>query len=385
MPPRAILGIAPDALRQRNFIKPKAMPYTTATGKIYDSGDFAGHMARAQEMADWDGFNKRAARVASGRQAARHRHGDLYRGLRRYRTGNGDACGSTEDGGVTVLIGTQSTGQGHATAYAQLVAEQLGPAAGTRARRAGRYRRDRDRRRHRRLELDPVSAASRSTAPATKLAENSSSSPPTRWKPPPAISKSPTAPCASPAPTASISFADLAAQPRGDAGAADARRTTSAPSEPTYPNGTHIAEVEIDPDDRRDRRSSNYVVVDDFGVTLNPLLLAGQVHGGTVQGIGQALMEDTVYDACVRPIAQREPDGLRAAARRRCAGLRLRDPQRAVQDQSARREGRGRGRRHRFLPGGHERRRRCALARLSHPPYRHAGDAAADLGGDRGR
>ena len=79
------LGIAPDALRRRNFIKPKAMPYTTATGKVYDSGEFAGHMARAQEIADWAGFKKRAAAVEEGGQAARHRACDLYRGLRQQR------------------------------------------------------------------------------------------------------------------------------------------------------------------------------------------------------------------------------------------------------------------------------------------------------------
>jgi carbon-monoxide dehydrogenase large subunit len=64
---------------------------------------------------------------------------------------------------------------------------------------------------------------------------------------------------------------------------------------PTYPNGTHIAEIEVDPD-TGSTSILNYIVVDDFGATLNPLLLAGQVHGGAVQGIGQALMESTVYD-----------------------------------------------------------------------------------------
>jgi carbon-monoxide dehydrogenase large subunit len=67
------------------------------------------------------------------------------------------------------------------------------------------------------------------------------------------------------------------------------------PEEPTYPNGTHIAELDIDEDTGR-VDIVNYVVVDDFGMTLNPLMLAGQIHGGAVQGIGQALMEDTVYD-----------------------------------------------------------------------------------------
>jgi len=68
------------------------------------------------------------------------------------------------------------------------------------------------------------------------------------------------------------------------------------PSNFTFPFGTHVAEVEIDPETGA-TRILGYVVVDDFGATLNPLLLAGQVHGGTVQGIGQALMENTVYDA----------------------------------------------------------------------------------------
>ena len=76
------LGMAPDAIRRKNLIKPKALPYTTPTGKVYDSGDFAGIMARAQEIADWDGFNKRAAAFEARRQTARHRHGNLYRSLR---------------------------------------------------------------------------------------------------------------------------------------------------------------------------------------------------------------------------------------------------------------------------------------------------------------
>jgi carbon-monoxide dehydrogenase large subunit len=119
------LDVAPDVLRRRNFIKPKAMPFTTAVGKVYDSGEFASHMARAQELADWAGFRKRAA--ASRKQG-------LLRGigLATYI----EACGSMgpdtatvileRDGSVTALMGSQSTGQGHATAYAQIVAEHLG-------------------------------------------------------------------------------------------------------------------------------------------------------------------------------------------------------------------------------------------------------------------
>ena len=131
---------------------------------------------------------------------------------------------------------------------------------------------------------------------------------------------------------------------------------------PTYPNGTHIAEVEIDPDTGK-TSIVRYVVVDDFGATLNPLLLAGQVHGGAVQGIGQALMEDTVYDSATRSTPQRELHGLRDAARRTCARLRIRDTQRSVQDQSAWREGCGRSGRHRIVSCNHECDRRCTLAK----------------------
>jgi len=91
-----------------------------------------------------------------------------------------------------------------------------------------------------------------------------------------------------------ISFSDLAAHPRATSDKLRAAEEFSV-EPPTYPNGTHIAEVEIDPDTGT-TSIERYIVVDDFGATLNPLLLAGQVHGGAVQGIGQALMEDTVYD-----------------------------------------------------------------------------------------
>ena len=90
-----------------------------------------------------------------------------------------------------------------------------------------------------------------------------------------------------------ISFADLARRPEARGLSAE---DAFAPEAPTYPNGTHVAEVEIDPETGA-TEILQYVVVDDFGATLNPLLLAGQVHGGTAQGIGQAVMENAVYDS----------------------------------------------------------------------------------------
>jgi carbon-monoxide dehydrogenase large subunit len=284
-------GIAPDTLRRRNFIRPKAMPYRTLTGKLYDSGEFAAHMARAQELADWDGFKKRAA--------ASKRVGKLRGiGLSTYI----EACGNNgpetatvkleDDGKITVLIGTQSTGQGHATAYAQIVSEHLG------------------------LPPDQVRMLQGDTDRiATGLGTGGSSSIPCGGASLDSASKKLAGEIkrvaadeleVSPADLEfldgrirvvgtdrTISFGEVAAKAGPKSlSAADA----FTPGEPTYPNGTHIAEVEVDPATGT-VVILNYVVVDDFGVTLNPLMLAGQVHGGTVQGIGQALMEDTIYDA----------------------------------------------------------------------------------------
>ncbi|HLA20281.1 MAG TPA: xanthine dehydrogenase family protein molybdopterin-binding subunit [Pseudolabrys sp.] len=287
------LGMTPDALRRKNLIKPKALPYTTPTGKVYDSGDFAGLMARAQEIADWDGFNKRATQ---SKRAGRLRG----IGLASYI----EACGSNgpetanvrldRDGGVTVLIGSQSTGQGHATSYAQLVAERLDlppervrvlqgdtdqiatgagtggsssiPVGGVSVDRASKTLAEQ----LKQLAADALEAA----AGDMEIAQGT-------------IRVAGT--------DRVISFADLAARPEATP---DKLRASNefATDKPTFPNGTHIVEVEIDPDTGV-TAIMRYVVVDDFGATLNPLLLAGQVHGGAVQGIGQALMEDTVFDA----------------------------------------------------------------------------------------
>jgi len=286
------IGIAPDELRRKNFIK--ALPYTTATGKTYDSGDFADHLRRAQETADWNGFERR---LAQSRKAGRLRG----IGIATYV----EACGNNgpdtarvrldDDGGVTVLVGMQSTGQGHATAYAQIVADhlQLPPArvrmiqgdtdliatgtgtggsssipcggaslAGATRKLAGM--------------LKEVAADALETAVSDlEIAEGG------------AVRVAGT--------DRLIAFADLARRPEARRRALVAE-DAFVPEEATYPNGTHLAEVEIDPDTGATRIVS-YCVVDDFGATLNPLLLAGQVHGGTVQGIGQALMENAIYDA----------------------------------------------------------------------------------------
>ncbi|MDR3465394.1 MAG: xanthine dehydrogenase family protein molybdopterin-binding subunit [Xanthobacteraceae bacterium] len=287
------LGMTPDAIRRKNFIAPRAMPFTTATGKVYDSGDFAGHLKRAMEIAEWKDFPKRA-------RAARKQGLVRGIGLATYV----EVCGTMGEetaevrldptGDVTVLIGTQSSGQGHQTAYAQLVAEQFG------------------------LAPDRVHVVQGDTdLIATGLGTGGSSSIPSGGvsveRATRKLGESLKQLAAEALEAGSgdleisdgtiriagtdrvVSFADLAARAKDDAAKLHASEKFSS-ADGTYPNGTHVVEVEIDPSTGI-VRIVNYVIVDDFGVTLNPLMLAGQVHGGTMQGIGQALMEQAVYDA----------------------------------------------------------------------------------------
>ena len=286
------LDIAPDVLRRRNFIKPKAMPYATATGKVYDSGEFAAHMARAQEIGDWDGFNKRAA-------AAKRKGMIRGIGLSTYV----EACGTMgpdtatvmleQDGGITALMGSQSSGQGHATAYAQIIADHLGvPPERVRVLQG-----DTDR-----IATGAGTGGSSSipcggvslAGAAEKLAGNLKKLAADALEANAGDLELADGVVRVAGTDRAIALADLAKRPD----ATPDRLTTSdafTPQAATYPNGTHLAEVEIDPATGA-THIVNYVVVDDFGVSLNPLLLAGQVHGGAVQGIGQALMEQTVYD-----------------------------------------------------------------------------------------
>jgi aerobic carbon-monoxide dehydrogenase large subunit len=287
------LGLSPEALRKKNFIKPKAMPYTTPTQKVYDTGDFAGHMKRAQEIIDWSGFNKRAAASKKTRKLRGI-------GLATYI----EACGNNgpdaatvrlePDGSVTVLAGSQSTGQGHKTAYAQLVADHLDLPP----ERVTVIQGDTD------LVLtgagtggsSSITCGGASVASASrKLAANLKSIAAEVLEAAESDLEIENGEVRIAGTDRTLPFAGVAAS----AGARPELLSVMeqvGPPEATYPNGTHIAEVEVD-DDTGHIDIVSYVVVDDFGVTLNPLLLAGQVHGGAVQGIGQAMLERTVYDA----------------------------------------------------------------------------------------
>lgn len=285
------LSMTPDAIRRKNFISPRQMPYKTVTGKVYDSGDFAAHMKRAMEIANWKDFPKRA-KVA--------RKQGLVRGigLSTYV----EICGTMGDetanvrldpnGDVTILIGSQSTGQGHHTAYAQLVSEQFGLPP----ERVHIHQGDTDE-----IPTGLGTGGSASIPTGGVCVERATSELGRKLK---GIAAEALETSAGDLEISdgtvriagtdrSISFADLARRPDVDLSKLQGSATFNS-ADGTYPNGTHLAEVEIDPATGI-VRIVNYVVVDDFGVTLNPLLLAGQIHGGVMQGIGQALMEEVLY------------------------------------------------------------------------------------------
>ena len=281
------LGLAPDELRRRNFIQPADMPYQTPVESRYDSGDFAGVMSRALEKADWTGF---AARRAQAKRNGKLRGIGLAMYIERCGGGPGDTVVLNVDpaGSVTLISGMQDNGQGHTTTFVQLLSEKLGLDAS----------------RIRVVQGDTDIVPSGMTGGSRFLAIGGIASMSAADE---VIGKGKEA-------AASLLEAALADIEYGDgeyriAGTDHklslfeaAKKTgglqamhTRAPDAFTYPNGCHVCEVEID-GDTGETCIVRYSVVDDFGRAINPLLLEGQVHGGTVQGIGQALLELGLYD-----------------------------------------------------------------------------------------
>jgi carbon-monoxide dehydrogenase large subunit len=283
-------GVAPDEVRRKNFIDKTEMPYETPTHKKYDSGDFAGHLARAQDVADWKGFDKRASET-KGRGKVRGI------GLSSYI----EACGLTApedgkviletDGTITVHIGTLAQGQGHKTTYAQIVSQEVDlPLDQIRVEQG-----DSDA-----LDNGGGTVGSRSMPTGGPVVQDCTRTIVTNVKA--AAAKELEADAEKleisdgvvrvSGTNRTISLAQLAQKMPPEQRVAEVKNYM--PPGYTFPNGTHVCEVELDPE-TGEVVIVRYTVVDDFGVTLNPLLLEGQVLGGIVQGAGQALMENTVY------------------------------------------------------------------------------------------
>ncbi|TQI73014.1 xanthine dehydrogenase molybdenum binding subunit apoprotein [Bosea sp. AK1] len=285
-------GKAPEAVRAQNFVKPTEMPHSTQTGPVYDSGEFEGHMRRAMDVADWKGFK--------ARQKASAKAGKIRGiGLACYieACGGGGPESSTvileKDGTVTVLIGTQSNGQGHETAYSQLVSQHLDiPMDRIRV-----VQGDTDR-----IETGSGTGGSRSIpvggAALDKatgiLTDNLKQLASEKLEAAVGDLEITEGAVRIVGTDKSLDLAAIAALPGATPAMLKVHQSWQPP-EATYPNGTHVCELEIDPG-TGGTEILNYVVVDDFGVTLNPLMLQGQVHGGAAQGIGQALMEEIRFD-----------------------------------------------------------------------------------------
>jgi carbon-monoxide dehydrogenase large subunit len=284
------------SIRQKNLIARNKLPYRTASGLLYDSGDFAGNMRRTLESADWRGF--------AGRRRESKRRGKLRGiGISNYvETPVGIPHERVEvtvqgSGTVALAVGTQSTGQGHETTFAQVMADLLGVRpedirfiGGDTAKVASGSGTHSDRSMRLGGTLMVQAAAEvvgQARAAAAKLLD----------VPEPEMNFSDGL-FVTPKSNRRLTIADVAQaiddNPALNGGHKLHAKATFTGRIPAYPTGCAICEVEIDPDTGA-IEVKRYTSIDDAGQAINPLILHGQVHGGIVQGLGQALLEDVVY------------------------------------------------------------------------------------------
>jgi aerobic carbon-monoxide dehydrogenase large subunit len=283
------LGLEVDEIRRRNLLKPTELPHQNGLGLKFDVGDFPAVLDRALANADWPGFPARKA-------AARARGKRYGRGLCYYvEIAGGGSRDEFADvrvlagGIVEVAVGTQSNGQGHETVYAQVTAERLGiPMEQVRIVQGDTGR----------LEQGNGTGGSRSMAWGGSACLQVADDLVARGL---ELAKADLGD--------EVDYADglfrgratnntlsLAELSEKHPGALDGRaRFAPEDPRPTFPNGCHVAEVEVDPETGR-VEVTRYSLVDDFGTIVNPMLLIGQIHGGVAQGLGQVLTENIVYD-----------------------------------------------------------------------------------------
>ncbi len=296
------LGIDPVELRRRNHIRPDAMPYAAPNGSLYDSGEFSALLDKALALADWDGF---AGRQQQSRMQGRLRGRGIGQYLEVTAPPHREMGGIRfePDGMVTIITGTLDYGQGHASPFAQVLCDRLavpfenvrllqgdsdqliagGGTGGSKSMMAS--------------GAAIVEASAKVIEQGRQLAAH-------------ALEAAP----------ADIEFGIEASGGRfriagtdrgiGIMELAELMRTQGTPDKlpgtldvqhvherapSAYPNGCHVAEVEIE-EETGVARVVRYTMVNDFGVVINPMLVEGQAHGGIVQGIGQALYERVAYD-----------------------------------------------------------------------------------------
>jgi len=285
-------------LRRRNLVPAGAMPYRNPVGVVYDSGDYRAAFDRALDLADWDGLEKRRAEA---RQRGRYRgigvanYLELNTGYPRERA----HVTVQPDGRVDLVLGTLSAGQGHETSFAQLLVEWLGVehaqvrlitgdtdvtvvGGGAHSARALRM-----------AAIVMANAADQIVEKGTRIAA---------W-----LLEAAHADIEFAAPRfrvkgtdRSVHLFEVAAASQRDRAPDDCRGPLDGLSdetlpEPSFPYGTAVCEVEVDPDTGV-VEVVRYTTVDDCGRAVNPMILHGQTHGGIAQGVGQALWEACAYD-----------------------------------------------------------------------------------------
>jgi carbon-monoxide dehydrogenase large subunit len=284
------IGMDPRGIRKVNYIKPAQLPYTNAVGQIYDSGAFAHMLERVSKLADWDGF--------TARKKAAKKKGLLYgRGLTSYIEWTGGrahtekvSLHATAEGRVILHSGTQAMGQGLQTAYTQMVSESLGipmdkvdivqgdtdlatgfGSVGSRSLFVGGTA----------VAVSTKDLVTKAREKASNMLEASVEDVEYRdgWLTVVGTDKR-------------IGLFDIAKSENGARLSVDSEGEVDGPS---WPNGAHICEVEVDPETGVSK-VVRYTAVDDVGIAINPMLVTGQVHGGIAQGIGQALYEGVFYD-----------------------------------------------------------------------------------------
>ena len=376
------LKIDPAELRRRNLVPKEKFPYKTANGGEYDCGDFEGVLDDALAAADWNGFAaRRAESAARGRLRGR--------GMSAYIEATGAGFAPSDqiemrfdaDGGITLYAVSHNHGQGHETTFAQIVAGVLGvPMESIRLKSGDPAVR----------LIGNASGGSRSLLGVGSVMQHGAKLVVERGL---ALASAELE-----AAVADIEFTDGAYRIKGtdrSIGLASlAKKYATIVPHPldvkteikigaTYPNGCHIAEVEIEPD-TGDAEIVRYTAVDDAGNVINHMIVEGQMHGGLAQGAGQVFGEHVVFD---RDNGQLLTGSFMDYCMPRAGvfgGLTLKEHPVPTADQSARRERRGRGGRHRFAARADERSpRRAAPGRRD--ALRHAGVARPDLGGDPGR
>ncbi|HTO61168.1 MAG TPA: xanthine dehydrogenase family protein molybdopterin-binding subunit [Bradyrhizobium sp.] len=298
------MGINRLTLRKKNFIKPAQMPFPAASGVTYDSGDFQAVFSKALEVSDYENF---ARRRKESRKQGKLRGIAVGSYLEVTAPPSGELGKITfePDGSVKLTTGTLDYGQGHATPFAQVLAAQLGVPFEN----ITLEQNDSDL-----VRFGNGTGGSRSiTATGAAIVESAAL----------VVEKGKQAAAhlleASEADIEfgngrftiagtdrSIDIMELAKRmregkmPEGVPDTLDVdHNTKDTPS--TFPNGCHVAEVEVDPETGV-VRVVGYTGVNDFGTVINPMIVAGQLHGGVAQGIGQALMECISYDESGQPI-----------------------------------------------------------------------------------